>query len=223
MSAKLKVAVLASGRGSNLEALLAAIDAGRCAAELVGVLSDRAAAPALTLASARAIPTRTVLPRDYADRDAWDVALAASIAELAPDLVVLAGFMRIVGSAVLARFPRRLVNVHPSLLPSFAGIDAPGQAIAAGVRISGCTVHLVDAGIDTGPVLAQAAVPVLAADDGPSLHARIQRSEHALLPAVVNAIAMGTLMLDPRPRYTADDALGESVLVAPPLLLHRAD
>jgi phosphoribosylglycinamide formyltransferase-1 len=218
MPAPLQLAVLASGRGSNLGALLAAIDAGRCAAAIAGVLSDREDAAALELARSRRLPTRVVAPRAHADRSAWDAALATEIASLGPDLVVLAGFMRIVGPHVLARFPRRIVNVHPALLPAFPGLDAAQQAVSAGARVSGCTVHLVDAGVDTGPILAQAAVPVRANDDGPRLHARIQRAEHALLPAVIHAIAVGALTLDPAPRYLGDDEEGEAaVLVSPPL------
>jgi phosphoribosylglycinamide formyltransferase 1 len=191
----MRLSVLVSGRGSNLEALLRAIDQGSCPAEVRCVLSDRDDAPALAIAQARGIATGVVRAKDYADRGAWDAALAAALSEEQPDLIVLAGFMRIVGPAVLARFPLRLLNVHPSLLPAFPGKDAPAQAIAKGVALSGCTVHLVDGGIDTGPILAQAAVPVLPGDDAALLHARIQHAEHQLLPAVVAAIARGVLQL----------------------------
>jgi phosphoribosylglycinamide formyltransferase-1 len=219
MGARLKVAVLASGRGSNLRALLDAIDAGSCAAEVVGVLSDRSQTAALELAHARGLSTRVVAAGDYSDRDLWDAELAACIAALSPGLVVLAGFMRIVGRHVLARFPRRIVNVHPALLPAFPGLAAPAQAIRAGARVSGCTVHLVDAGIDSGPILAQAAVAVRADDDADSLHSRIQRAEHALLPAVVNAIAVGSIVLDPLPHYVGGEESDPPALVCPPLLL----
>jgi phosphoribosylglycinamide formyltransferase 1 len=208
----LPIAVLASGRGSNLRAIFAAIDAGRCAARVAAVISDRPSAPALELARERSIATEIVSPKAHADRAAWDVALAEAIARTEPEIVVLAGFMRIVGAAVLARFPGRIVNVHPALLPSFPGMDGPAQAIAARVRIAGCTVHVVDAGVDTGPILAQAAVPVLPDDDAERLHARIQISEHALLPAVIDWIAKGDLALDP-PRFTRP-------LDAHPALLH---
>lgn len=185
------IVVLASGRGTNLRALLDAIDAGRCAARIVGVVSDRSKADALSFSRDRGLATAVVSPRSHPDRAAWDRALAAAVGELAPELVVLAGFMRLVGTAFLARFGGRTINVHPSLLPAFPGLDAPTQAVAAGARWSGCTVHLVDDGIDTGPILAQAAVPVLPGDDGARLHHRIQRAEHRLLPAVVEAIARG--------------------------------
>lgn len=205
----LSLVVLASGRGSNLRALSEAIDAGRCRARIVAVVSDRAAAPALEHARERGVTTEVVAPKNYADRAEWDAALADAIARHSPDLVVLAGFMRIVGVAVLARFGGRIINVHPALLPSFPGLDAPAQAVAAGVRITGCTVHLVDAGVDTGPILAQAAVPVLPDDDAASLHARIQPAEHRLLPAVVDWIATGALVLDPAPRFTGAIEGGE--------------
>jgi phosphoribosylglycinamide formyltransferase 1 len=197
----LRVVVLVSGRGSNLRALLEACDAGRCAADVVRVVSDRAAAPALALARARGIATTVVSPKEHVDRAAWDGALAAAIGEAQPDLVVLAGFMRIVGAAVLAGFAGRIINVHPALLPAFPGMDGPRQALAARVALSGCTVHVVDGGVDTGPILAQAAVPVLPDDDEARLHARIQLAEHALLPAVVHALARGALVLDSPPRW----------------------
>jgi phosphoribosylglycinamide formyltransferase 1 len=218
MGEPLHLAVLVSGRGSNLRALLEAIDAGRCAAQVVGVLSDRADAPALELARERGIATGVLPAKSQPDRAAWDRALAHELAAWAPDLVVLAGFMRIVGGAVLERFRGRIINVHPALLPAFPGIDAPAQAVRARVTLSGCTVHVVDAGVDTGPVLAQAAVRVLPDDDAATLHARIQRAEHALLPAVVHAIAVGSLVLGEAPRYVGAGVLEESALVSPPLL-----
>jgi phosphoribosylglycinamide formyltransferase-1 len=195
--------VLVSGRGSNLRALSAAIDQGRCAAQLECVISDREDAAALSFARERGVKTDVVRPKQYPDRAAWDSALAAAMSTHPSDLVVLAGFMRLLGPAVLGQFRNRIVNVHPSLLPAFPGVDAPLQAIQKGVTLSGCTVHLVDEGVDTGPILAQAAVPVLASDDAASLHARIQIAEHALLPAVVSAIATGKIVLDRTPRHVA--------------------
>lgn len=207
MDQKLAIAVLVSGRGSNLSALLNAIDAGTCQAEVRGVVSDRPEAPALELARARNLPVRVVKPKDYPSREAWDAALAACVEALAPELVVLAGFMRLIGRAMLEQFEGRIINVHPSLLPAFPGIDAPAQAVRAHVAISGCTVHVVDAGVDSGPILAQAAVAVLPQDDAASLHARIQRAEHVLLPQVVDAIARGRYTLGPTPRFMTSDAL----------------
>jgi len=191
------VVVLVSGRGSNLRAICSAIDAGSCDANVVGVVSDRREAAALEFAEGRGIPTRTVSLRKGDDRDAWNESLADEVATLNPDLVVLAGFMRVLGAPLLERFPGRIINVHPALLPSFAGHSGPQDALDGGVRISGCTVHIVDAGVDTGPILAQAAVPVLADDTADTLHARIQVQEHQLLPRVIHQIALGAITLDP--------------------------
>ena len=191
------IVVLVSGRGSNLKAICDAIDAGTCDASMVGVVSDRRKASALAFADARAIPTRVVPLSKGDDRDLWNDSLAETVASLAPDLVVLAGFMRVLGAPLLELFPGRIVNVHPALLPAFPGHNGPQDALAGGVRVSGCTVHLVDAGVDTGPIIAQAAVPVLGTDSAESLHARIQVQEHRLLPAVIHQIATGAITLDP--------------------------
>jgi len=193
----MEVAVLVSGRGSNLKAICNAIDAGTCDANIVGVISDRERAAALEFASQREIPTRVVALRKGDDRDAWNDSLADTVGSLEPDLIVLAGFMRVLGAPLLDRFPGRIINVHPALLPSFPGHSGPQDALDGGVRISGCTVHIVDAGVDTGPIIAQAAVPVLADDTVDSLHTRIQVQEHRLLPAVIHQIAIGAITLDP--------------------------
>ncbi len=211
--------VLVSGRGSNLEALLTAIDNGRCRARVTAVISDRPQAPALELASARGITTQVVTPADYTDREAWDVALAETVSQFAPGLVVLAGFMRLIGASMLTRFAGRVINVHPALLPAFPGMNGPAQAIAKRVSLSGCTVHVVDTGVDSGPILAQAAVPVLESDDVAILHARIQKAEHALLPAVIDAIARGQLTLGgTAPRYTGSIDAAERLFAWPPLV-----
>lgn len=189
--------VLVSGRGSNLRAICGAIDAGACSATIVAVVSDRKRAAALEFAEARGIPTRVVPLRKGDDRDAWNEALALEVAAFKPDLVVLAGFMRVLGPPLLDCFPGQIINVHPALLPSFPGHNGPRDAIDGGVRISGCTVHVVDSGVDSGPIIAQAAVPVLPTDTAESLHARIQRQEHRLLPRVIHQIAKGGITLDP--------------------------
>lgn len=189
--------VLVSGRGSNLRAICAAIDAGTCDAEIVAVISDRKKAAALEFAEGRGIPTRVVSLRKGDDRDLWNESLASEVATFAPDLIVLAGFMRVLGPPVLERFPGRIINVHPALLPSFPGHSGPQDALDAGVRITGCTVHVVDSGVDTGPIIAQVAVPVLADDTADTLHARIQVQEHRLLPSVIHQIAIGAIELDP--------------------------
>lgn len=212
----LSIAVLISGRGSNLAAILRAIDAGQCNAMVRVVASDKRDAPGLELARARGIATVVVRPREHADRAAWDAALADAIAAHAPEFVVLAGFMRVVGRSFLDRFPRRVINLHPSLLPAFPGAHGPADAIAAGVRISGCTVHVVDAGVDTGPIIAQAAVPVLDGDDANALHARIQVAEHQLLPHVIDGIARGVIRITPEVRVPAPSTNEPSILYSLP-------
>jgi phosphoribosylglycinamide formyltransferase 1 len=199
----LKLAVLISGRGSNLAAILSSIDRGQCAAQVALVLSDRRDAPGLQLAQERGIPSAVVRLADHPDRAAWDQALAQRAAEAQPDLVVLAGFMRLLGPAFLARFPQQVINVHPALLPLFPGKAGPADAIAAGMRVSGCSVHVVDGGVDTGPIIAQAVVPISPGDDAERLHARIQRVEHVLLPRVINALARGEVTLHPVLRLNA--------------------
>jgi len=191
------VVVLVSGRGSNLRAICGAIDAGACGARIVGVVSDRKKAAALQFAERRGIATRIVSLRKGDDRGAWNESLTEEVTSLKPDLVVLAGFMRVLGAPLLERFRGRIINVHPALLPSFPGHNGPQDALDGGVRISGCTVHIVDEGVDTGPILAQAAVPVLAGDTAETLHARIQVQEHQLLPRVIHQIAIGAITLDP--------------------------
>jgi phosphoribosylglycinamide formyltransferase-1 len=212
----LRLVVLISGTGSNLKAICRAIDDGSCDATIASVISDRADAAGLSFARDRGFPSSIVRFKDFPDRAAWDVALTEAVAAHAPDLVVLAGFMRIVGAPLLQRFPYRIVNVHPALLPAFPGADAPAQAITARVRVSGCTVHLVDSGVDTGPILAQAAIPVAADDTASTLHARIQAHEHSLLPRVIDAVARGVVVLGPMPTIHASVSL-ESALVAPSL------
>jgi phosphoribosylglycinamide formyltransferase-1 len=195
-----RLAVLISGRGSNLAAIQHAIDEGRCDASIALVVSDRPSAQGLTFAAERGLRTGVVKLGDYPTREAWDDALTQRVAEAEPQLVVTAGFMKILGAAFLARFSPRIINTHPALLPLFPGTDGPGLAIAAGVRLSGCTVHVVDGGVDSGPILAQGAVPVLPGDTRESLHERILRVEHRLLPQVIDAIAKQTITLEPQVR-----------------------
>ncbi|WP_432572910.1 phosphoribosylglycinamide formyltransferase [Kineococcus sp. SYSU DK005] len=189
-----RVVVLASGSGSTLQALL---DARDDAFAVVAVGSDKPGAAALERARAAGAATFAVPPGEHPDRAAWDRALAAAVAARSPDLVVLAGFMRIVGAPLLDAFGGRLVNTHPALLPSFPGAHGVRDALAHGVRVTGCTVHLVDAGVDTGPILDQAAVRVLDGDDEASLHERIKDAERRLLVDVVARLARGEL---PAPR-----------------------
>ena len=187
-ASRARIVVLLSGTGSLCAALLDAADDPRYPATVVAVGSDREA-PGLEHARRRGIETFVCSLRHHPDRAAWDRALAAAIAGHEPDLVVSAGFMKIVGPAVLDRFEGRLVNTHPALLPAFPGAHAVRDALAAGVAVTGATVHLVDAGVDTGPVLAQREVPVRSGDDEAALHERIKRVERELLVETVAQLA----------------------------------
>ena len=182
-----RVVVLLSGTGSLCASLLEATDDPAYPATVVAVASDRDA-EGLEHARRRGLPTFVCRLREHSDREAWDRALAAAVAEHRPDLVVSAGFMKIVGPAVLDAFGGRLVNTHPALLPAFPGAHAVRDALAAGVEVTGSTVHLVDAGIDTGPVLAQREVRVLPDDDEARLHERIKTTERELLVETVAAL-----------------------------------
>jgi phosphoribosylglycinamide formyltransferase 1 len=211
----LSLAVLVSGAGSNLGAILASIDAGRCDARVQKVISDRTQAAALELARQRGIATEVVKLKDFETRAGWDDSLLESIATPAPDLVVLAGFMRLCGPRLIAHFGSRIINVHPSLLPLFPGTDAPAQAIAARVRVSGCSVHVVDRGVDTGAIIAQAAVSVLPDDDAERLHRRIAGAEHRLLPAVIDGIARGRIELGAEVRIDPAWFSSDGILFSP--------
>lgn len=196
MSAPLPLGVLASGSGTNLQAILDACGQGRIDAKVAVVVTNVPGARAFERAQAAGVPAVCHDHTAFGDRGAFDAAIAETLRAHDVELVVLAGFMRLLGPAVLEAFPGRIVNIHPSLLPAFPGLHAPEQALAKGVRITGCTVHLVDAGTDTGPVLAQAAVPVHPGDDAAALQARIQREEHRLYPQVLQWIAEGRLARD---------------------------
>ena len=187
-----RIAVLLSGTGSLCAALLAATDDPGYPAAVVAVGSDREAA-GLEHARRRGLPTFVCAVSDHPDRVAWDRALAAELAAFEPDLVVSAGFMKIVGPAVLEAFGGRLINTHPALLPSFPGAHAVRDALAAGVPVTGATVHVVDAGVDTGPVLAQREVAVLPGDDEARLHERIKDVERELLVQTVAELVPAVL------------------------------
>jgi phosphoribosylglycinamide formyltransferase-1 len=188
-----RIGVLVSGAGTNLQALLDAQARGELApAAIAAVVSNRADAPALARAARAGVPAHVVDHRGL-PREAFEDRLLAALAAHGVEAVVLAGFMRVLGPRFLDRFPHRIVNTHPSLLPAFPGIDALAQALAHGVKLSGVTVHFVDASLDGGPIIAQIAVPVEDGDDVASLRARIQREEHRLLPRVVQRLAAGRL------------------------------
>lgn len=195
----MRVVVLVSGGGTNLQSLLDAARSGALGgAEIVGVVSNRPGVKALERAAAAGVPTRVLDHKGYADRSAFDAALRAEVTSLDAELVVLAGFMRVLTETFLAGLEDRVINIHPSLLPAFPGVRAQSQALLHGVKVAGCTVHFVDAGLDSGAIIAQAAVPVLDDDTEESLQARILAEEHRLLPAVVADLAAGRVRREGR-------------------------
>ena len=193
-----RITVLISGRGSNLAALLAAERDGRLAGTVTAVISNRADAAGLAIATADGVATNVVDHRQHASREAFDAALGAALEASAPDLVVLAGFLRILGAGTVGRYQGRMLNIHPSLLPAYPGLQTHRRALADGVRIHGCTVHFVSADVDHGPIVAQGAVPVEVGDDETSLAARVLEVEHRLLPAAVRAFCEGRVVIEGR-------------------------
>jgi phosphoribosylglycinamide formyltransferase-1 len=195
VSESLRVAVLVSGRGSNLEAMLEAARHPDFPARVVLVVSDRERARALERAAAHGVPTLFLNAKDFGDGDAYDAALGRVLEEHRIGLVCLAGFMRILGRAFVRAWQGRLMNIHPSLLPAFPGLHPQRQALTHGAKISGATVHFVDEGIDTGPIILQSSVPVEPGDTEDTLGARILAEEHRLYPQAVRLFAEGRLRI----------------------------
>ena len=208
-----RIAVLASGRGSNLQALLDAQRDARLPIELVLVASDKAQAVALRRAEEAGVPTLALDPAGYADRAAYDAALFARVAAHAPDLIVLAGFMRVIDAAVLAPWAGRIINIHPSLLPKYRGLHTHRRALAAGDAAHGASVHYVSAELDGGPVIAQVRIPIHAGDTPEALAERLLADEHRLLVACVALIARGRVAL------TADGVRVDGAPLTTPLRL----
>jgi len=196
MSAPLRIAVLASGRGSNFQALQSAVADGRIDATFVGVFSDRPQAPVLQHARAAGIPAWSATPKAFASRAEFERALFAAVEQVQPQLIVLAGYMRIVSDAHVVRWRGRMINIHPSLLPKYPGLHTHARALAAGDRVHGASVHFVTPELDGGPAIAQARIPVQPGDDEQALAARVLEREHPLLVASVAAIADGSITLD---------------------------
>jgi len=193
-----RLAVLLSGRGSNFSALAEACRREEIPARVVLVLSDREEAPGLARAAEMGIPAVALPRKGFAGREAHEEAVLAALDGARPDLVCLAGYMRLLSASFVSRYPLRILNVHPALLPSFPGTEAQRQAVDYGVRVSGATVHFVDAGVDSGPVVAQEAVPVAAGDDAGTLAARILPVEHRLYVEAVRNVLAGGWCLDGR-------------------------
>ncbi len=218
----MRIVILISGRGSNMRALLESDYPSAAPVQFACVISNKADAPGLQTAAAHGVPTEVLEHHSFPDRASFDAALAARIDAYQPDIVVLAGFMRVLTEDFVRHYANRLINVHPALLPAFPGLDTHARAIAAGVKLHGCTVHLVTPEVDAGPIIAQAAVPVLPDDTPHTLAARVLQQEHRLFPMVVGWLAQGrvrmsengTVAVLPDDRNLAADA--NAVLVFPP-------
>jgi phosphoribosylglycinamide formyltransferase-1 len=193
---RLKVTVLISGRGTNLRALIDASSTPGFPAEIVRVISNTPEAGGLELASAAGIPTAVVPHKDYPHRESFDAALDQEIRSAGTELIALAGFMRLLTKDFVDAWRDQLINIHPSLLPSFKGLNTHERALEAGVRYTGCTVHYVRPAMDEGPIIAQSAVPVLSGDDADTLAARVLTQEHAIYPLAVRLIAEGQVRVD---------------------------
>jgi phosphoribosylglycinamide formyltransferase-1 len=215
-----KLVILISGRGSNMEAIVRACSRERWPAEVAAVIANRPDAAGLAFAASQGIATAVIDHRQFPDRDSFDAALAREIDSFSPDLLVLAGFMRVLTPGFVDRYAERMLNVHPSLLPSFAGLKTHQHALDAGVRLHGASVHFVTSQLDHGPIVIQSAVPVLAGDDAAALAARVLVTEHVIYPRAVRWFVEGRLTLDglrvtltpPEPQWLfADHTAGEGV------------
>lgn len=219
MTAKKKTAILISGRGSNMAALIRAAAEADFPAEISGVISDRADAPGLAAAAAAGVQAIAVPRADFSDKAAHEAAIGEALAMQGAELVCLAGFMRLLSAEFVARWEGRMINIHPSLLPLFRGLDSHVRAIEAGVRIHGCTVHFVTSEMDDGPIIAQAAVPVLPGETADALSERVLRVEHQLYPLALALVASGKArMQDNRTVFAATSEIGwseRSSLVVP--------
>lgn len=200
----IRVGVLVSGNGSNLQSIIDHAEAGRIPATVACVISNKAGAYALERARNHSIPNTVLDHRDFPDRESYDAAMAGILRENGVELVALAGFNRIVSKVMLDAFPLAILNIHPALLPAFPGNHAQRQAVEHGVKIAGCTVHFVDAGTDSGPIIAQAAVPVFTSDNEETLSRRILQEEHKIYPEVIRLYAEGRIRV-----------AGRQVLISP--------
>ncbi len=214
----LAIGILASGSGTNFDSIVAAVADGRLSARIALLVCNRHDAPVLAKAEAHGIPSCLIDHKSFADRPAFDSAVADRLEAAGVELVVLAGFDRIVTSALLSRFPLRVVNIHPALLPSFRGTSAQAQASEYGVTIAGATVHFVDEHVDHGPILVQAAVPVAPGEDAETVRRRILAVEHRIYPHALQLIAEGRVEVEDRiVRVKGRAPIGDECLMSPPL------
>jgi phosphoribosylglycinamide formyltransferase-1 len=214
--APIRVAILISGRGSNMESLVRTADSEVLPVRICGVLSNRADAAGLAWARARGLPTDVLAHRDFASREAFDAALRARLEQLAPDYILLAGFMRVLGADLVHRFRGCIINIHPSLLPAFPGLHTHAQALAQGVQWHGCTVHFVTPELDHGPIIAQGIIPVREGDTADGLAQRLLPVEHRVYAQVLRWLAQRRVTLDPEGRVNVAGAahrawLGEAM------------
>lgn len=224
---KKRTVVLISGRGSNMTALIAAAGDPAYPADIVGVISDRANAAGLGIAMARGIATRVISRSDHASKEAHDGAIDDALVSFNAEIVALAGYMRILGARFVEKWQGRMVNIHPALLPAFKGLDTHARALRAGVRIHGCSVHFVTLDMDEGPIIAQAAVPVMIGDNEDTLAARVLKAEHRLYPLALGLVAEGKARMEGGRTvlaHFADDAdNATSVVMAPDPLREETD
>ncbi|MDR7223237.1 phosphoribosylglycinamide formyltransferase [Aminobacter aminovorans] len=212
-----RTVILISGRGSNMAALIDAAADPAFPAEIVGVISDKANAPGLGIAASRGVATKVVTRADYASKEAHDEAIATALDTFGAEIVALAGYMRLLTNGFVEKWQGRMINIHPALLPSFKGLDTHQRALDAGIRVHGCTVHFVTPEMDDGPIIAQAAVPVLIDDDEPTLSARVLKAEHRLYPLALRLFAEGKVRMEgSRTAYSGfSDSIGTDEIAAP--------
>jgi phosphoribosylglycinamide formyltransferase-1 len=218
MSNLLRIGVLASGSGTNLQAIIDRCQDGSLAAEIAVVITNNPGAGALDRASAAGISTLCINHRDFTEREDFDNAVVKALQDAEVELVVLAGFMRIITQTFIDAFPDRVINIHPALLPSFPGLNVQQQAIDYGARFSGCTVHFVDGGVDTGPIILQAVVPILPGDTAENLAARILEQEHKAYPRAIQLISEGRVHVNGRQVNIVPDCQTESAALFNPAL-----
>jgi len=222
-----RTAILISGRGSNMAALIAAAADPSYPAEIVGVVSDRADAAGLGIAAARGVPVQVVPRTDFPSKDAHDDAIDKALERLGAEIVALAGYMRLLTAPFVEKWRGRMINIHPALLPLFKGLDSHRRALEAGIRVHGCTVHFVTPDMDDGPIIAQAAVPVMLGDDEAALSARVLKAEHRLYPMALRLVAEGKARMDEGlvafSGFADSDANAAAVVMAPSPLRDEVD
>jgi phosphoribosylglycinamide formyltransferase-1 len=217
LAEKTRIGVLASGRGSNLQAVMDAVEAGKIKAEIVVVISDKKSAYALQRARKRGIAAEFIDPKPIRRRDDYDAKVLETLKKYKVDLVLLAGYMRVISMVIIEAYENRIMNIHPSLLPSFPGLHVQKKAIDHGARFSGCTVHFVNGGVDTGPIIIQAVVPVYPGDDEDALAARILKQEHKIYPEAVRLFTERRLRVEGRRVTVVGHKEEDSFIINPPL------